>query len=201
MRDISISIGLVGAAGAIAAVLPVPAEAGAVSGGLRGVAVAAKPAVAAPALARSFKAATHTGVRAMPNFNTVTAARVPVVRTVGGGRPINQGFVQGAGAMQTHRAGTVVLRHGGPNGRYVSTDLNARRTHLALPPVAPGATQAPAHYYRLTQDVVAPTGQVAAAYGQLGGATQVVLNHSVANSAMVRTIAPNFQVATQGFVR
>lgn len=178
--------------------LAAPAQASRLGGAFRAASLAPKAAIAPP-LNPAFARANYNGVRAMPHFNTTTAAPKPLSSSIG--QPINGGFVQGVGRMQTHRAGTVVLRYGHSGGRYVTTNLNAKPTHVAISKPSAGSADPPRHYYRLTQAITAPTGQIASAHGRLGGATQVVLNDAVARSPMVRTVVPNFQMAATGLVR
>lgn len=131
-----------------------------------------------------------TAAQRMPtrkNFNRVS--KVSVSKNV---PPPNFGFAQGSGRLVTHKPGTVFMRRGGTHGKYMTTDLKASSAALSLPP---SSANAPARFYRATAPITAPTGRVAAAYGQPGGATQVVLGRPVGESALKRTVVPNFSQA------
>lgn len=139
-------------------------------------------------------------VRVKKRFNAVAEGKpaIDLQRTfnkpaaVNGPYPPNLGFAQGAGRNVTHPKDTIMLRYGGPRGSYVTTDLRANASTLALPRSAAGA---PAHYYKSTAPITAPTGPAAAGYGQPGGATQVLLSKPVEASPLRRTIAPNLNIA------
>jgi hypothetical protein len=124
------------------------------------------------------------GIDLQRRFNKPAAADGPY--------PPNRGFAQGAGRNVMHPKDTVMLRYGGPGGSYLSTDLRANASTLALPRSAAGA---PAHYYKLTAPITAPTGPAAAAYNHPGGATQVLLSKPIEASPLRRTIAPNLNLA------
>lgn len=126
------------------------------------------------------------GIDLQRKFNKPAASNGPY--------PPNLGFAQGAGRNVTHPTNTVLLRRGGPGGSYLSTDLRATPSTLALPRSASGA---PAHYYRTTAPITAPTGPAAAAYGRPGGATQVLLSKPIEASPLQRTIGPNFNIAAK----
>jgi Tuberculosis necrotizing toxin len=124
------------------------------------------------------------GIDLQRRFNKPAAANGPY--------PPNLGFAQGAGRNVTHPKDTVMLRYGGPGGSYLTTDLRANASTLALPRSSAGA---PARYYKTTAPITAPTGPAAPGYGQPGGATQVLLSKPIEVSPLRRTIAPNLNIA------
>jgi hypothetical protein len=129
-------------------------------------------------------------VRAMPNFNTATASsyKHPAVRPAG---PINMGFAPGHGRIGEHQTGAIFAKRGKPDGYFISPNLRASRGQLGLP----DSYSTKVTYYRATAPFRAPTGTIGTAYGQKGGATQVVLNQPISQSPLVRTHVPDFRAA------